>query len=129
MKEHHHSSENSIEDGEASIQGWILEIKQIYLISTFINIECFHQSSHLLILCYGPTNKAGKSQGQNYQKSPLTNCGRCLLNLDWIKITILKDFFITITLLVPFSAGYSSAAPAASIRVNVATVSMMMGMY
>ena len=39
-------------------------------------------SPHLLILCDGATNKAGKSQGKNDQKSPLTNCGSCLLNLD-----------------------------------------------
>ena len=53
----------------------------------------YHQSSHLLILCYGATNKAGKSQRQNDQKSPLTNCGRCLLNLDWIENTKFKEMF------------------------------------
>lgn len=85
-------------------------------------------SSHLLILCNGATNKAGKSQWQNDQKSPLADRGCCLLNLEF-NTEFKKTLHPVFTLLVPFSAGYSSAAPAASIRVKVATVSIMMGMY
>ena len=51
------------------------------------NIFITYLSSHLFICCNGATNKAGKSQRQNDQKSPLTNSGCCLLNLEFIANT------------------------------------------
>ena len=59
VKEHHDSTEDTIDDGEASVHGGVL-----------------------LILCYGATHEAGEGERQDDEQSALTDGSCGLLNLS-----------------------------------------------
>ena len=58
VKEHHDSTEDAVDDGEASVHGGVL-----------------------LILCYGATHEAGEGEWQDDEQSALTDGSCGLLNL------------------------------------------------
>ena len=65
VKEHHDSTEDTVDDGEASVHGGVL-----------------------LILCYGATHEAGEGEWQDDEQSALTDGSCGLLNLLKFIVTI-----------------------------------------